>query len=71
MRIHPILGLSYSSIWSKEEFVVTSPNDHSSLMEEFKDCFKGLGCLPGKYKIHVDKSMPPVVHPCRTVPFAL
>lgn len=53
---------------------MTSPgtaNDHDSLMEEYKDCFEGLGCLPGKHKIRVDESVSPVVHPCRKVPFAL
>lgn len=40
-------------------------------MEEYKDCFEGLGWLPGLHKIHVDKSVTPVVHPCRKVPFAL
>ena len=58
----------------KRVFVVTSPdtaNDQDSLMEEYKDCFEGLGCLPGKHKIYVDKGGPPVVHPCRKIPFAL
>jgi len=32
---------------------------------------EGLGCLHGKHKICVDKSVPPVVHPCRKIPFAL
>ncbi|KAK2879315.1 hypothetical protein Q8A73_006228, partial [Channa argus] len=36
-----------------------------------RDCFEGLGCLPGVHKICVDKSGPPVVHPCRKIPFAL
>ncbi|XP_054590187.2 retrovirus-related Pol polyprotein from transposon 412 [Nothobranchius furzeri] len=40
-------------------------------MEEYKDCFEGLGCLPGQHKICVDKNVPPVVHPCRKIPFAL
>lgn len=48
-----------------------SANDHDSFMEEYKDCFEGLGCLPGEHKIRVDKSVSPVVHPCRKIPFAL
>lgn len=46
-------------------------NDQDSLMEEYKDCFEGLGCLPGEHKICVDKSVSPVVHPCRKIPFAM
>lgn len=50
-------------------------NAEDSLMEEYKDCFEGLGCLPGLHKIHVhihvDKSVTPVVYPCRTISFAL
>lgn len=76
MSVQPILGLSACTKLNlvKRVFVVTSPgtaNDHDSLMEEYKDCFEGLGCLPGKHKIRVDESVSPVVHPCRKVPFAL
>jgi len=71
----PILGLKACTKVNlvKRVFVVTSDmvNDHDSLMEEYKDCFEGLGCLHGKHKICVDKSVPPVVHPCRKIPFAL
>lgn len=76
MSVQPILGLSACIKLDlvKRVFVVTSsdmPNYHDSLMEEFKDCFEGLGCLPGEHTIRVDKKVPPVVHPCRKVPFAL
>ncbi|KAK0139299.1 hypothetical protein N1851_024069 [Merluccius polli] len=40
-------------------------------MKEYRDCFEGLGCLPGQHTIHVDESVSPVVHPCRKVPFKL
>ncbi|XP_020556682.2 uncharacterized protein K02A2.6 [Oryzias latipes] len=75
-KVQPILGLSTSVKLNlvKRVFVVTSPevtNDNDSLMKEYKDCFEGLGCLPGEHRICVDKSVPPVVHPCRKVPFAL
>ncbi|XP_038139714.1 uncharacterized protein LOC119782701 [Cyprinodon tularosa] len=75
-NVQPILGLKTCTKLNlvKRVFVVTSPgtvNDHDSLMEEYKDCFEGLGCLPGEHKICVDKSVSPVVHPCRKIPFAL
>ena len=31
------------------------------ITEEYADSFKGLGCLPGEYKIKLDPSVPPVV----------
>lgn len=40
-------------------------------MMEFKDVFEGLVCLPGEHKRHIDKTVTPVVHACRKVPFAL
>lgn len=46
-------------------------SDQESLMTEFNDVFKGLGCLPGEHKIHVDETIAPVAQPCRKVPFAL
>ena len=39
-----------------------------SILDEFPEVFQGLGCLPGKYHISVDASVPPVVHPPRRVP---
>lgn len=72
----PILGLRACTKLNlvKRVFAVTSPdtaNDHDSLMEEYENCFEGLGCLPGEHKIRVDKSVSPVVHPCRKIPFTL
>ncbi|XP_072769847.1 LETM1 domain-containing protein 1 isoform X1 [Nerophis lumbriciformis] len=76
MSVQPILGLSACTKLNlvKRVFVVTSQettNAQDTLMEEYKDCFQGLGCLPGLHKICVDKNVFPVVHPCRKVPFAL
>ncbi|KAL9974005.1 hypothetical protein ACROYT_G020533 [Oculina patagonica] len=39
-----------------------------SILDEFPDVFQGLGCLPGKYHISIDPSVPPVIHPPRRVP---
>ena len=41
------------------------------IMEEFRDVFKGLGCLDGEYHIKTDPNVLPVVHPPCKVPFAL
>ena len=41
------------------------------ITEEYADSFKGLGCLPGEYKLKLDPSVPPVVHAPRKVPVAL
>nr|XP_054606603.1 uncharacterized protein K02A2.6-like [Nothobranchius furzeri] len=74
--VQPVLGLSACVKLNlvKRVYIVSTPeapNDQDSLMEEYKDCFEGLGCLPGQHKICVDKNVPPVVHPCRKIPFAL
>lgn len=74
--VQPILGLSACEKLNlvKKVFVVTTPstsNDHDLIMEEYRDCFEGLGCLPGLHKICVKKSVSPVVHPCRKVAFKL
>ena len=75
MSVKPILGLQACQRLNlvKRVFVVSSKpaNDHDSLMEEYSDCFEGLECLPGEYKIRVDENVPPVVHPCRKIPFKL
>ncbi len=49
----------------------TSEFEYDSVLREYEDVFKGLGCLSGVHTIQVDKTVPPVVHPCRKVPFAL
>ena len=38
-----------------------------SILDEFPEVSQGLGCLPGKYHISIDSSVPPVVHPPRRV----
>lgn len=51
LSVQPILSLSACIKLNlvKRVFVVTSSdtaNTQDSLMEEYKDCFEGLGCLP-------------------------
>ena len=42
--------------------------ESGSILDEFPEVFQGLGCLPGKYHISVDPSVPPVVRTPRRVP---
>ena len=42
---------------------------YEKLKEEYKDVFEGLGCIPGEHEIHIDRTVTPVVHPCRKIPF--
>ena len=46
-------------------------NKNDQLIEQYKDTFSGLGCLPGQCHIDVDKTFPPVQHASRRVPVAL
>ena len=41
------------------------------ILEEYGDCFRGIGCFKGEYTITLDKSIPPVAHAPRKVPAAL
>ena len=43
----------------------------AEITEVYADSPKGLGCLPGEYKIKLDPSVPPVVHTPRKVPVTL
>lgn len=58
--MQPILGLSAHEKLNlvKRVFIVASEpnNDQDALMTEYQDIFEGLGCLPGKHKIHMDES---------------
>ena len=41
------------------------------LLENNKEVFEGLGCLPGEYKIRLQANATPVIHATRKVPVAL
>ncbi|RWS20168.1 uncharacterized protein B4U80_08417 [Leptotrombidium deliense] len=41
------------------------------ILKNFKDVFTGMGKLPGKHRIEIDKSVPPVIMPVRRLPFAI
>lgn len=44
---------------------------HCDWVKEYKEVFKGIGCLPGEYKIKLKEDAEPVIHPARKVPVAL
>ena len=46
-------------------------NTNDQLIDQYKDTFSGLGCLPGQYHIDVDEIFSPVQHAPRRVPVAL
>ena len=43
----------------------------AEITKEYADSLKGLGCLPGEYKIKLDPNVPPVAHAPRQVSVAL
>lgn len=45
--------------------------DINIILNEYKTCFEGLGCLKDTYHIEIDKTVTPVIHPPRKVPFAI
>jgi hypothetical protein len=77
-KYQPVLGLKaceklelIKAIWNIEALSTPSVSRYKILKEEFGDVFDGLGCLPGEYKINIDKEVVPVKHACRKVPFPL
>jgi hypothetical protein len=40
------------------------------ILDEYKDVFSGLGCLPGEYHFDIDESVTPVQHQPRRIPQA-
>ena len=45
--------------------------DNSDIQRDYSDVFNGIGCLPGKHKIHIDSSVTPVIHPTRRIPVSM
>ena len=50
---------------------MNSPRTKEELLQHYTDVFQGLGEFPGIHHIHVDPTVPPVVHGCRKIPFAV
>ena len=72
-----IVGLS-----SLEEFGIVTVNwenakelplikDTADLIQQYPECFQGIGKFDGQYHITVDPAVPPVVHLPRRVPFKM
>ena len=40
-----------------------------TLIKKYEDVFDGIGCLEGTYRIKIDPTVSPVVHPPRKIPF--
>ena len=55
-------------VWNVE---IVAELKYESIMEEFAYNFKGLDCLPGLLKVHVDPTAPSVQHACRKIPFKI
>ena len=47
----------------------TSNLDVNEILKKYEDVFDGIGCLEGAYRIKIDSSVTPVVHPPRKIPF--
>ena len=46
----------------------TSNLDVNEILKKYEDVFDGIGCLEGAYRIKIDSSVTPVVHPPRKIP---
>ncbi|MES9881310.1 MAG: hypothetical protein ABW185_10560 [Sedimenticola sp.] len=73
----PILGIKACDTLGLVKRVYTLCDTNKSnkinsetIHKDYADLFEGLGCLPGEHTIQIDNTIPPVVHPCRKVPFA-
>ena len=47
----------------------TSNLDVNEILKKYEDVFDGIGCLEGAYRIKIDSSITPVVHPPRKILF--
>ena len=45
--------------------------DNSDIQTEYLDLFHGIGRFPGKHKIYIEPTLPPVVHPFRQLPISM
>lgn len=72
----PILGRDSCSELNVIKLVlsVSSNSEHtteSKIFRDYFDVFEGVGCMPGQYKIEINKNIKPVVHAPRKLPLAL
>ena len=65
------LGLVKRSPEVNKIFAVKSVSNTEEVIENYKEIFKGLGCLEGKSHIYLKENAVPVIYPARKVPVAL
>ena len=84
IEVNVVKGVGYEPILSKQmmldmNLIQILDSDHlgvvkidsDPLLDEYADVFEGLGKLAGQYKITVDETIKPVVHPPRRLPVAI
>ena len=64
----PILGLNGCELLNLVQRVDLIKDE---VLASFTDVFEGLGTMKREYRIKIDPTVPPVVHPSRKVPVAL
>jgi transposase InsO family protein len=67
----PLLGLKSSRDLGIIKVVFNTEIQKKDPIQEYPKVFSGLGCLKDSYKIRIDTSVSPVVHPPRNVPATL
>ena len=70
----PILGLQACeqlNLVKKVDEVTPSLSTKESIIREYPEVFKGLGCMDGDYHIVIDETVKPVIHPPRKVPYSI
>ena len=50
---------------------VGDPAAKTEIVQQYRDCFNGIGCFEGEFHIPLDPTVSPVIHPPRHVPEAL
>ncbi|XP_068737244.1 uncharacterized protein [Montipora capricornis] len=48
-----------------------NPEAKKQLIQQHTDCFEGIGCFHGEFRVTLDPTVPPLIHPPRRVPEAL
>ena len=70
-KSQPVLGLQTClDLQLIKRMYTVNTEDPNHLLNEYKDVFEGLGCLPGDYNIQLQDDAKPVIHPPRKIPFA-
>ena len=70
-QAQPVLGLQTClELQLIKRMYTVNSDDPNQLLNEYRDVFEGLGCLPGDYNIQLQDNAKPVIHPPRKIPFA-